>query len=69
VGLVKVYCVEFCKEFGSASGNDSKNTIYNMFAKKKLISKKNASCLTYIFQIGDEVRESSLVINPIHKHV
>jgi hypothetical protein len=37
--------------------------------KKKLISKKNASCLTYIFQIGAEVRESSLVINPIHKHV
>ena len=32
VGVVKVYCVEGCEEFGSTIGDHSKNTIHNLFA-------------------------------------
>ena len=32
VGVVKVYCVEFCNEFGSTSEDHSKKKIYNLFA-------------------------------------
>jgi hypothetical protein len=31
VGVVKLYCVECCKEFGYTTGDRSKNTIQNMF--------------------------------------
>ena len=32
VGVVNVYCVECCKEFGSNIGDHSKNKIHNLFA-------------------------------------
>ena len=31
VGVLKVYCVECCKEFGSTTGDHSKNTIQNIY--------------------------------------
>jgi hypothetical protein len=36
MGIVKVYCVECCKEFEFTTRDHSKNTIHNLFAKKNL---------------------------------
>lgn len=33
VGVVKVYCVECCKEFRSTTRDHCKSTIHNLFAK------------------------------------
>jgi hypothetical protein len=32
VGVVNVYYVEYCKEFGFTIGDQSKNTIHDLFA-------------------------------------
>ena len=64
--LQKVYCVEYCKEFGSTTRDHSKNAIYNFFAN---FLKKINPCLTYTLEIGAEEREFSLVITLNHKHV
>ena len=63
VGVIKLYFVECCKEFGSTIGDRSKNTIQNMFTNFSKVS----SCLTHIFEIGAKERESSLVIFPNYK--
>ena len=36
MGILKVYCVDCCKEFGFTIGDHSKNTIHNLFVQKKL---------------------------------
>ena len=64
VDVVKVYCVECCKEFGSTTRDRFKNTIHNLFAKNKNLV---TSCLTHMLEIGVEERQSSLVIIPNHK--
>jgi hypothetical protein len=63
VGVVYMYYVGYCEEFGSITGDHSNNTIHNLFS----IFQKVTSCLTYIFEIGAEKKEFSLVIIPNHK--
>jgi hypothetical protein len=61
LGVVKVDCVECCIEFGFTTRDHSKKTMHNLFANFVPIT----SCLTYIFKIGVEGRESNLVSIPI----
>ena len=38
MGILKVYCVECCKEFGFITRDHSKNTIHNLFVQKKQLN-------------------------------
>ena len=60
VGIVRLYCVECCKEFGFPIGDHSKNTIHKIYAKKKL----NNHMTSYIYEIGAKGKESNLMMIP-----
>jgi hypothetical protein len=60
--VVKVYCVEFCKAFGSTIGNHSKSITTSLSNYKKCHLMSNIQ-----FEIGAKEREPNLVIIPNHK--